>query len=108
MYLSCPNIRSNICSEAKRERKLNHHGNSKYTLQQETCALQVRWERLRKRGTHSAGASATMPHGYFHKDVKRKALNFGAFSSEYRIKAFRGKYKDFHEFLQHKDRLKLN
>ena len=62
----------------------------------------MRWERLRKQGTHGVGASATVAHGYFHKDVKRKDLNVGVFSSEYRITAFRGKFKHFLKFLQHK------
>jgi len=62
----------------------------------------VRQERLRKQGTHGVGDSATVEHGYFHKGVKRKELNVGVFSSEYRIIAFKGKYKDFLQFLQHK------
>jgi hypothetical protein len=62
----------------------------------------VRWERLRKQGTHGVGVSATVELGYFHKHVKRKDFNVGIFSSEYRIIAFRGKYKDFLQFLQHK------
>lgn len=62
----------------------------------------MRWERLRKQGTHGVGDSATVEHGYFHKDVKRKDLNVGVFSSEHKIIAFRGKYKNFPQLLQHK------
>jgi len=62
----------------------------------------VRWERLRKQGTHPVRASATVAHGYFHKDIKRQDLNVGVFSGEYRIIAFRWKYKDFLQSLQHK------
>jgi hypothetical protein len=62
----------------------------------------VRWERLRKQGTHGVRASATVAHGYFHKDTKRTDWNVGFFSSEYRIIAFRGKYRDFLKILKHK------
>jgi len=62
----------------------------------------VRWERLRKQGTHGVRANATVVHGYFHKDIQRKDLNVRVFSSEYRIIAFKGKYRDVLQFLQHK------
>jgi hypothetical protein len=72
---SCTNERSNICSEAKRERELITMVTANILRTEATCTRQVRWERLRKQGRHGVGARATAVHRHLHRAVNTKGLN---------------------------------
>jgi hypothetical protein len=102
MYHSCPDTLSNICSEAKRERKLITMVTANILRRKRSA--HCRWD---GGGLENKARTVLEPVQQWHIDpfkqtARKKVLNIGALSGEYKIIAFKGKSTDFPECLQHK------